>query len=88
MLVVGDIDDPFLPKPTDLLVNLKESRAAIESILGRLGDMFQESHSVGSAMGSAMGSALQAGYKLIVGFHLSFDDTLPKYRFSHLLEAR
>lgn len=61
MMVVSDIDDVFLPKPSDILVNLTEARA-IEALLGRLGDMFQESHVVGSCLGSAM----QAGFKLIV----------------------
>lgn len=62
MLVVSDVEDVFLPKPSDLLVNLTEARASIEALLGRLSDMFQESHSVGSALGPAM----QAGFKLIV----------------------
>jgi protein transport protein SEC24 len=62
MLVVSDVDDVFLPKPTDLLVNLAEARQALESLLGRLNDMFQENHTVGSALGPA----LQAGYKLMV----------------------
>jgi protein transport protein SEC24 len=67
MLVVSDLDDVFLPKPTDLLVNLTEARASLEALLGRLGDMFKDSHSVGSAAGPA----LQAGYKLIVSFDVS-----------------
>jgi hypothetical protein len=62
MLVVGDLDDVFLPMPTDLLVSLTEARAGIESLLGRLSDMFKETQIVGSAMGPA----LQAAYKLIV----------------------
>ena len=62
MLVVGDLEDVFLPKPTDLLVNLTEARSAIESLLGRLSDMFKDSHNVGSALGSA----LQAAFKLVV----------------------
>ena len=62
MLVVSDTDDVFLPKPTDLLVNLGESRAALESLLGRINDMFQDNLTVGSAMGPA----LQAGFKLMV----------------------
>ncbi|THG96981.1 hypothetical protein EW026_g4949 [Hermanssonia centrifuga] len=61
MLVVSDIDDVFLPKPTDLLVNLSESRASLEALLGRLGDMFQENHIIGSALGPA----LQAGFQLM-----------------------
>lgn len=67
MLVVSDVEDIFLPKPTDLLVNLSEARAGVESILSRLNDMFAENHTVGSALGPA----LQAGSKLIVrGFVL------------------
>lgn len=62
MLVVGDLDDVFLPKPSDLMVNLVEAKAAVESLLGRLGDMFKETHNVGYALGPA----LQAAYKLIV----------------------
>ncbi|KAJ8589364.1 protein transporter SEC24 [Rhizopogon salebrosus TDB-379] len=61
MLVVSDVDDVFLPKPTDLLVNLTEARQSLESLLGRVNDMFQDNHTVGSAMGPA----LQAGFKLM-----------------------
>ncbi|KAG6916743.1 hypothetical protein DXG01_005563 [Tephrocybe rancida] len=61
MLVVSDIDDVFLPKPSDLLVNLAEARSALEVLLGRINDMFQEN----SIVGSAMGPALQAGFKLM-----------------------
>lgn len=62
MLVVSDIDDVFLPKPTDLLINLQEGRQALEALLGRLSDMFQDNHTVGSALGPA----LQAGFQLMV----------------------
>jgi hypothetical protein len=62
MLVVSDTDDVFLPKPTDLLVNLTEARASLEALLGRINDMFVENITVGSAMGPA----LQAGFKLMV----------------------
>ncbi|KAJ7081681.1 protein transporter SEC24 [Mycena crocata] len=61
MLVVSDLDDVFLPKPTDLLVNLSEARSALEALLGRIGDMFQDN----SIIGSALGPALQAGSKLM-----------------------
>ncbi|KAF8887587.1 CPII coat sec24 protein [Infundibulicybe gibba] len=61
MLVVSDIDDVFLPKPTDLLVNLAEAHSSLEALLGRINDMFQEN----SIIGSAMGPALQAGFKLM-----------------------
>ena len=61
MLVVSDIDDVFLPKPSDLLVNLAESRQSLEALLGRINDMFQEN----TIIGSVLGPALQAGYKLM-----------------------
>lgn len=61
MLVVSDLDDVFLPKPNDLLINLAEARAGVEALLGRLGDMFKDAHVVGSALGAG----LQAAYKLI-----------------------
>jgi protein transport protein SEC24 len=63
MLVVSDIDDVFLPKPTDLLVNLAEAKQSLEALLGKINDMFQEN----TIIGSALGPALQAGYKLMVG---------------------
>jgi protein transport protein SEC24 len=62
MMVVSDIDDVFLPKPTDILVNLTETRTGLDSLLGRIGDMFKDNHTVGSALGPA----LNAGFKLIV----------------------
>lgn len=61
MLVVGDVEDVFLPTASDLLVNLTEARPAIESLLTRLNDMFKDTHVVGNAMGPA----LQAAYKLV-----------------------
>ena len=62
MLVVSDLDDVFLPRPDDLLVNLFEARDALESLLRRLGDMFKNTQVVGNALGPA----LLAAYKLIV----------------------
>lgn len=67
MLVVSDLDDVFLPKPNDLLVNLTESRAGLEALLARIPEMFQESH----AIGSALGPALQAAFKLTASFFIS-----------------
>ncbi|EFP89154.2 uncharacterized protein PGTG_14995 [Puccinia graminis f. sp. tritici CRL 75-36-700-3] len=61
MLVVGDVEDVFLPMASDLLVNLTETRPAIETLASKLNDMFKDSH----CMGNAMGPALQAAYKLI-----------------------
>ncbi|KAJ9648727.1 COPII subunit [Coniosporium tulheliwenetii] len=61
MLVVSDLDEPFLPTPEDLLVNLSEARANIENFLEKMQSMFQDTQNGGSAMGSA----LRAGHKLI-----------------------
>ncbi|OJJ49158.1 hypothetical protein ASPZODRAFT_129561 [Penicilliopsis zonata CBS 506.65] len=69
MLVVSDLDEPFLPIPGDLLVTLSECRENIEVFLDKLQEMFQNTQN----NGCAMGSALRAGYKLIapVGGKLS-----------------
>ncbi|TGZ82761.1 hypothetical protein EX30DRAFT_316534 [Ascodesmis nigricans] len=61
MLVVSDLEEPFLPTPGDLLLSLKECREGIENLLGKLDNMFE--HSKNTA--SCMGSALQSGHKLI-----------------------
>ncbi|KAI9800220.1 MAG: COPII subunit [Sarcosagium campestre] len=61
MLVVSDLDEPFLPTPGDLLVTLSECRENVELFLGKLQDMFQATQS----SGSCMGPALRAGHKLI-----------------------
>ena len=68
MLVVGDVEDVFLPMASDLLVNLTETRPAIETLATKLNDMFKDSHCIGNAMGPA----LQAAYKLIVSLFLRF----------------
>ncbi|KAF4121550.1 protein transport protein SEC24 [Geosmithia morbida] len=62
-LVVSDLDEPFLPVPHDLLINLSESRQSAERFLEKLPAMFQNSQS----SQSCMGSALRAGHKLISG---------------------
>ncbi|RPA85232.1 protein transporter SEC24 [Ascobolus immersus RN42] len=61
MLVVSDLDEPFLPIPGDLLVPLEERREGIESLLSKLQEMFQDTQNAGSCMGSA----LQSAHKLI-----------------------
>lgn len=61
MLVVSDLDEPFLPTPQDLLVNLSECRQNVEIFLEKLQSMFQDTPN----NASAMGSALRAGHKLI-----------------------
>lgn len=61
MLVVSDLEEPFMPTPNDLLVNLFESRECIENFLGKLQEMFASTQNGGCCMGSA----LRAGHKLI-----------------------
>ncbi|KAI8350455.1 protein transport protein SEC24 [Mortierella sp. GBAus27b] len=61
MLVVSDLEDPFLPQPQDLLCNLRQCRSTLESLLNRLSDMFKDTQ----AVGSALGPALQSAHKLI-----------------------
>jgi len=61
MLVVSDLEEPFLPTPGDLLVTLSECRQGIDAFLDKLQEMFQNTQN-GS---SCMGSALRAGHKLI-----------------------
>jgi protein transport protein SEC24 len=59
--VVSEIDDPFVPQPDDLLVNLHESRGVIDSFLDSLPSVFLNSLSAESAMGPA----LQAAFMVI-----------------------
>ncbi|KAM3428521.1 hypothetical protein MY4824_008785 [Beauveria thailandica] len=61
MLVVSDLEEPFLPVPHDLLVPLSESRQSVERFLQKLPEMFQNNQS----NSSSMGPALRAGHKLI-----------------------
>ncbi|XP_073272408.1 protein transport protein SEC24 A-like [Primulina huaijiensis] len=76
MMVVSDLDDIFVPLPDDLLVNLSESRIAVEAFLESLPSMFQENMNVESAFGPALKAAFmvmsQLGGKLII-----FQNTLP-----------
>ena len=57
MLVVTELDDPFLPLPDDLLVNLRESRALVEDLL----DALPGGYSSNTPNDCAMGPALQVG---------------------------
>ena len=66
VMVVSDVDDVYLPRPSDLLVNLQDSRAAVEALLGKFEEIFGVTHASGT--GSAMGPALQAGFQLLVRF--------------------
>lgn len=60
-LVVGDVDDIFLPSPCDLLVNLQSCKEQIVQMLSDLPEMFNGSQETDSCLGSA----LQAAYKMV-----------------------
>lgn len=62
MLVVSDLDDVYLPQPTDLLANLTKSMQPLKALLEKLPDMFKDSVNVNNALGTA----LQAAFKLLV----------------------
>ena len=53
-LTVSDVDDIFLPSPTDLLVNLQENNALVRQLLEALPDMFASSYSTESSLGAAL----------------------------------
>lgn len=53
-MVVAEVDDPFLPLPDDMLVNLKESRDVVDALLDNLPSTFANTQIVESAMGSAL----------------------------------
>ena len=70
MMVVAELDDPFLPMPDDLLVNLAESRAVIDALLDMVSDTYAQTQNMESAMGPAIQAAFLAmshvGGKLLV----------------------
>lgn len=83
MLVVSDLDEPFLPTPEDLVVNLVECRQNIEAFLDKLQSMFKDTQN----SGCAMGSALRAGLRLVssTGGKLTvLSATLPNVGFGKL----
>merc|ERR1719361_1493666 len=75
-LTVCDIDDMFLPSPSDLLVNLNEARSLVHQLLEELPSMFKDTNETQSAVGAA----LQAAYKMTSptgGRVTVFQHTLP-----------
>ena len=55
--VVSEIDDPFVPQPDDLIVNLHESREVVDAFLESLPNIFAQNLSAESAMGPALQAA-------------------------------
>ena len=83
MLVVSDLDEPFLPTPEDLVVNLHDCRQNIEGFLNKLQSMFKDTQNAACAMGSA----LRAGLKLIAttgGKITVLSSTIPNVGFAKL----
>lgn len=76
VLVVSDIDEPFLPSPDGLLVNMHVHRAAIEKFLLDFATYFED-----TTNGLfALGPALKSGHKLVSGIGgklVAFAATLP-----------
>jgi protein transport protein SEC24 len=62
MLVVSDLDDVYLPSPSDLLVNLTESIHILKALLEKLPELFKDSTNVNNALGTG----LQAAFKMLV----------------------
>lgn len=62
IIICCDIDEVFIPKPEDILVNLKDTRPKVEELLSKLGSLHastQEPH-------SGLGVAMKAAKSLIV----------------------
>ncbi|PRP88472.1 protein transport protein Sec24-like protein [Planoprotostelium fungivorum] len=76
MLVVTDLSEVFLPLPDDLLVNLVDSRAIVDTLLTKLPSMFPVTQNVDSAYGMALKCAFEL-IKPIGGKIISFVSTLP-----------
>ena len=51
MVVMSDTDDPFVPLPDDLLVNLADSRAVVEALLDSLPTTFSGNAQVSHCSG-------------------------------------
>lgn len=76
MLIVGDLEDIFLPLPDDILVNARESESVILSLLDQLPNLFRETKINESCMGSAIKAAYMA-MKHIGGKLLVFAGAMP-----------
>lgn len=61
-ITVVDIEDPFLPCPDNLLINLRDCKELIRDLLTQLQKRFADTFD----SNSALGSALQIAAKLMV----------------------
>jgi len=77
MLVVSDLKELFVPLPDNLLVNLQESRAVVDSFLDSLPEMFSKNPVVSQ---SCLGPALKAAFtvmKTVGGKMCVFQSIMP-----------
>eukprot|EP00850_Spirogloea_muscicola_P012019 SM000076S21840 [mRNA] locus=s76:425143:430115:- [translate_table: standard] len=76
LMVVADLEEPFLPLPDDLLVNLSESQGVVDTLLDSMPAIYAANTNPDSALGPAIKAAYlilsQLGGKLII-----FQSTLP-----------
>lgn len=83
LLVVSDLEDPFLPTNSGLLVNLRDNRAQIEHLLKIMPQLY-----AGTAQANnALGSGLKAAFKLISnvgGKVVSITSSLPSVGVARL----
>ncbi|KAI6214453.1 hypothetical protein M3Y94_00270100 [Aphelenchoides besseyi] len=63
-LILPDVEGPFLPVPTGLLVGLKEFHESIRSFIQRIPTIFEKSTITESSLGTALSSA----YKLVAPY--------------------
>ncbi|CCH62187.1 hypothetical protein TBLA_0G02480 [Henningerozyma blattae CBS 6284] len=76
MMDVGDLDEPFLPKPRSMVVNLKDCRKNIEKLLIEIPNIFQNSIMNSFALGPSLKSAFNL-IKNIGGKIIVLSSTLP-----------
>lgn len=61
-LVVGEVDEPFLPVPSTLLVNLVDARSAVEAFL----DALPAAHAASAQRGDVRGQQALAFVQLLL----------------------
>ncbi|KDN43108.1 hypothetical protein K437DRAFT_274996 [Tilletiaria anomala UBC 951] len=76
MLVVGDIDEPFVPLSEGLLADPWESKSLVEGLLDTLPDIFADNMVAEAAVGSAVRGA-QAALSTLGGHVSIFLSTIP-----------
>jgi protein transport protein SEC24 len=76
VLTMPDLDDPFVPAPEDLIVNLAEHRGAVDALLDALPAMHRDARSADACLGAALDGAFQI-MQHVGGKMLSFCATLP-----------